>query len=190
MFAEDVGLLPDNLFTKMLDLCRTDPASFAEHAGTLFGAMAKQNGKVGFTRIDWFNGGLFQDDHALPVNREDVEDLFNAAQRDWSQIDPSILGTLFERGLDPAKRSQLGAHYTDRDKIMMIVKPVIIDPLEAEWAEALGNMTALIDSAPKRTKEKLLSPAGWGNDWRAGLLTEDEILARLFRLNQEQAIAT
>lgn len=159
MFAEDVGLLPDNLFTKMLDLCRTDPASFAEHAGTLFGAMAKQGGKVGFTRIDWFNGGLFQDDSALPVTREDVEDLFNAAQRDWSQIDPSILGTLFERGLDPAKRSQLGAHYTDREKIMMIVKPVIIDPLEAEWAEALAKITALIESAPKRTKERLLTPA-------------------------------
>jgi type II restriction/modification system DNA methylase subunit YeeA len=159
MFAEDVGLLPDNLFTKMLDLCRTDAASFAEHAGTLFGAMAKQNGKVGFTRIDWFNGGLFADDHALPVTRDDVDDLYAAAQRDWSQIDPSILGTLFERGLDPAKRSQLGAHYTDREKIMMIVKPVIIDPLEAEWAEALASMTALVDSAPKRTKEKLLSPA-------------------------------
>jgi type II restriction/modification system DNA methylase subunit YeeA len=159
MFAEDVGLLPDNLFTKMLDLCRTDAASFAEHAGTLFGAMAKQNGKVGFTRIDWFNGGLFADDHALPVTRDDVDDLFKAAQRDWSQIDPSILGTLFERGLDPAKRSQLGAHYTDREKIMMIVKPVIIDPLEAEWAEGLAAMTAIIDRAPKRTKDKLLTPA-------------------------------
>lgn len=110
MFAEDVGLLPDNLFSKMLDLCRSDPASFAEHCGTLFGAMAQPNGKVGFQRIDWFNGGLFQDDFALPVTREDVEDLYRAAQRDWSQIDPSILGTLFDRGLDPAKRSQLGAH--------------------------------------------------------------------------------
>ena len=159
MFAEDVGLLPDNLFTKMLDLCRSDPASFAEHAGTLFGAMAQQGGKVGFTRIDWFNGGLFQDDHALPVTRDDVEDLYRAAQRDWSQIDPSILGTLFERGLDPAKRSQLGAHYTDREKIMMIVQPVIIDPLEAEWAEALAKMTALVESAPKRTAERLLTPA-------------------------------
>ena len=159
MFAEDVGLLPDHLFTKMLDLCRSDPGSFAENASTLFGAMANQGGKVGFTRIDWFNGGLFKDDAALPVTREDVEDLYQAALRDWSQIDPSILGTLFERGLDPAKRSQLGAHYTDRDKIMMIVKPVIIDPLETEWAAALAKMTALIKSAPKRTAERLLSPA-------------------------------
>jgi len=159
MFAEDVGLLPDNLFTKMLDLCRTDAESFAEHAGVLFGAMAQPGGKVGFTRIDWFNGGLFQDDFALPVTRDDVDDLYAAAQRDWSQIDPSILGTLFERGLDPAKRSQLGAHYTDREKIMMIVKPVIIDPLEAEWAEVLAKMTALVESAPRRTAERLLTPA-------------------------------
>jgi hypothetical protein len=28
---------------------------------------------------------------------------------------------------------------------------------------------------------------GWGDDWRAGKLTDDEILARLFRLNQERA---
>ncbi|WP_298291785.1 DNA methyltransferase [Novosphingobium sp.] len=159
MFAEDVGLLPDNLFTKMLDLCRSDPESFAENTATLFGAMAKQGGRVGFTRIDWFNGGLFADDAVLPVSRDDVDDLYKAALRDWSQIDPSILGTLFERGLDPAKRSQLGAHYTDREKIMMIVKPVIIDPLETEWAEALGRMTALVESAPQRTTERLLTPA-------------------------------
>ncbi|WP_394999759.1 class I SAM-dependent DNA methyltransferase [Sphingomonas sp.] len=158
MFAEDVGLLPNNLFTRMLELSRSDPATFKDNAENLFGAMANKNGKVGFEKVDWFNGGLFEDNHALPVTSEDIEALLAAARRDWSAIDPSILGTLFERGLDPAKRSQLGAHYTDRAKIMMIVQPVIIDPLEAEWAEALAKMTALVDSAPKRTVDKLLSP--------------------------------
>jgi hypothetical protein len=52
--------------------------------------------------------------------------VLKAARLDWSEIDPSIFGTLFERGLDPDKRSQLGAHYTDRDKIMMLVEPVVI----------------------------------------------------------------
>lgn len=159
MFAEDVGLLPDHLFTRMLEVSRRNPADFSENARTLFAAMAYQGGKVGFTAIDWFNGGLFEDDQVLPVEADDIDQLLRAAGRDWSQIDPSILGTLFERGLDPAKRSQLGAHYTDRDKIMMIVRPVIIEPLEAEWAEALAQMTALIDSAPKRTAERLLTPA-------------------------------
>jgi len=52
---------------------------------------------------------------------------------DWSQIEPSIFGTLFERGLDPAKRSQLGAHYTDPETIARLIDPVIVRPLAAEW---------------------------------------------------------
>jgi type II restriction/modification system DNA methylase subunit YeeA len=158
MFAEDVGLLPDNLFTKMLKASRMRPERFEVNARKLFGAMAS-GGDIDFTPIDWFNGGLFADDFALPVEAKDIDELLSAAERDWSQIDPSILGTLFERGLDPAKRSQLGAHYTDREKIMMIVQPMIIDPLEVEWAQALEQIKALIDSAPKRTAERLLSQA-------------------------------
>ena len=42
---------------------------------------------------------------------------------DWSQVEPAIFGTLFERGLDPSKRSQLGAHYTDRGSIMRLIEP-------------------------------------------------------------------
>ncbi len=84
---------------------------------------------VGFEKVEWFNGGLFDSDDAFPLLKPDIEDLIKAAQLDWSDIDPSILGTLFERGLDPSKRSQLGAHYTDRAKIMQIVNPVIVEPL-------------------------------------------------------------
>ena len=138
MFAEDVGLLPDRLFQRMLEASRPTPADFAAHAATLFAAM-QAGGLVGFTPVDWFNGGLFDDDTALPVDRADIDQLLDAARLDWSQIDPSILGTLFERGLDPGKRSQLGAHYTDRDKIMKIVNPVIVDPLLAEWADGAGR---------------------------------------------------
>ena len=167
MFAEDVGLLPDHLFTKMLDASRRNPDEFAANAKTLFGAMAHRGGKVGFTPIEWFNGGLFDDDSVLPVTEDDIDDLLTAAGRDWSQIDPSILGTLFERGLDPAKRSQLGAHYTDREKITMIVRPVIIEPLMAEWIDALARMTALVENAPRQTKEKLLRGAELGKRTKA-----------------------
>jgi type II restriction/modification system DNA methylase subunit YeeA len=178
MFAEDVGLLPDKLFTRMLEVSRHDPAQFAENARTLFGAMAHKGGKVGFTAIDWFNGGLFEDDHVLPVSADDIDQLRQAARRDWSQIDPSILGTLFERGLDPGKRSQLGAHYTDCDKIMMIVRPTIIEPLEAEWAEALAKMTALIEGAPQQTKDKLLRGAELARRTKA--LNDAEAIHRAF----------
>jgi hypothetical protein len=65
----------------------------------------------------------------------------------WSSIDPAIMGTLFERGLDPDKRSQLGAHYTDREKIMLIVNPVIVEPLTREWEEKKAKITDLIERA-------------------------------------------
>ena len=77
-----------------------------------------RGGRVGFETVDWFNGGLFDDGVALPLEQSDIETVLAASKLDWSEIDPSILGTLFERGLDPDKRAQLGAHYTDREKIL------------------------------------------------------------------------
>ena len=155
MFAEDVGLLPNRMFERMLKHCQQTPADFEPHSRTLFGAM-QSGGMVGFEKVDWFNGGLFDNDHAFPLLKPDVEDLITAAKLDWSDVDPSILGTLFERGLDPSKRSQLGAHYTDRGKIMQIVNPVIVEPLMAEWAGVKQQIVDLLDNAPKETKEKLL----------------------------------
>ena len=52
---------------------------------------------------------------------------------DWGAIKPSIFGTLFERGLDPSKRSQLGAHYTGEEDIVLIVEPALMAPLRREW---------------------------------------------------------
>ncbi|MDE0150378.1 MAG: class I SAM-dependent DNA methyltransferase [Rhodospirillaceae bacterium] len=146
MFAEDVGLLPGNMFTRMLEQARRRPDEFAELARDLFSAMSV-GGRIGFESVAWFNGGLFDDDAALPLDREGIETALKAAALDWSEIDPSILGTLFERGLDPDKRSQLGAHYTDRDKIMRIVDPVIVRPLLAEWETAKAEIAVMVERA-------------------------------------------
>ena len=146
MFAEDVGLLPKNMFTRMLERTRGDPDKFADYASRLFGAMAT-GGDVGFEPVAWFNGGLFDNDTALPLDREGIKIALKAAALDWSEIDPSILGTLFERGLDPDKRSQLGAHYTDHEKIMQIVEPVIVRPLLAEWNTAKVGIAAMVERA-------------------------------------------
>ena len=147
MFAEDVDLLPGKLFKQMLQVSLDKPESFAGNAQSLFAAMAKEGGKVGFQAIEWFNGGIFDDDSALPLTRADIKVALSAANRNWSSIDPSIMGTLFERGLDPGKRSQLGAHYTDPDKIMLIVNPVIVEPLTREWEELKPKIAASMERA-------------------------------------------
>ena len=146
MFAEDVGLLPNKLFTRMLEQARLRPVDLPDLARDLFGAMAV-GGRVGFEAVAWFDGGLFDDDSALPLTRAEIETVRNAGALDWSEVDPSILGTLFERGLDPGKRTQLGAHYTDRDKIMLIVEPVVIRPWLAEWETAKAEIAACLERA-------------------------------------------
>lgn len=151
MFAEDVRLLPDKMFEKMV--FASDPSSFEGNCRDLFAAMATQGGKIGYTPIPWFNGGLFDDDTVLSINADDIAMLRKAAKMDWSQIDASLLGTLFERGLDPDKRSQLGAHYTDAAKIMQIVEPVILRPLKDEWATAHTTIeTAMEDERAARAE--------------------------------------
>ena len=146
MFADDVKLLPNHMFTRMLRESEKTPAAFGELAGDLFRAMAA-GGRVGFETVEWFNGSLFNDDTTLPLNKSDIQTVLEAADLDWSEIDPSILGTLFERGLDPAKRAQLGAHYTDREKIMRIVEPVVIRPWLSKWAVEKAEIAAELKRA-------------------------------------------
>ena len=146
MFADDVGLLPGHMFTRMLEQARRTPAHFADLAGDLFGVMAR-GGRIGFETVEWFNGGLFDDGAALPLEQSDIDAVLAASRLDWSEIEPSILGTLFERGLDPGKRAQLGAHYTDRDKIMLLVEPVVIRPWLTQWETEKAEIAAELDRA-------------------------------------------
>lgn len=154
MFAEDVDLLPKKMFEQMLAASLNDPGEFVPNAEQLFTAMAKKHGRVGYDAIEWFNGGLFEDGSALPLMRDDIKIALDAAKQNWSEINPSIMGTLFERGLDPGKRSQLGAHYTDAEKIMMIVRPVIIEPLLREWADKRAEIEAELAKVKVRATSK------------------------------------
>ena len=145
LFANDVRLLPAGMLSELLAIAQQEPAGFAEAASMLFRAMKEPGGRIGFRQVPWFNGGLFDDDTALPLLADDVALLNRAAANDWSQIDPSIFGTLFERGLDPSKRSQLGAHYTDRAKIELLVAAVVTRPLAAEWEAVRAEISAKMD---------------------------------------------
>jgi type II restriction/modification system DNA methylase subunit YeeA len=154
LFADDVGLLPDKLLEDLLAFAAKSPADFGQVASELFQAMREKNGRVGVKRIQWFNGGLFDDDVALPLNKDDVALLQRVAVLDWAEVDPSIFGTLFERGLDPDKRSQLGAHYTDREKIGLLVDAVIVRPLAAEWDAARARIAAAMAERAELARER------------------------------------
>jgi hypothetical protein len=69
-------------------------------------------GDFNLEEIRHFDGNLFADAEVLELTGPDLVELGRAARLDWANIDPSIFGTPFERGMDSSKRSQLGAHYT------------------------------------------------------------------------------
>ncbi len=148
MFAEDIGLLPSRLFSELVEGAERDPALFEQWSSELFRAM-QLGGALAFKRVDWFNGGLFEDAATLHLEVPELKLLAEACRLDWSEIEPSIFGTLFERGLDPDKRSQLGAHYTDPATIMKIVQPVIIEPWLRDWESEKIELRMLLAKASK-----------------------------------------
>lgn len=135
MFAEDAGLLPAKLFQRIVGKSTDSPEKLSTRLGELFRSM-RAGGDFMLEDIEWFNGGLFEVIDPIPLEASEVKALLAASHMDWSHIEPSIFGTLFERGLDPAMRSQLGANYTDPGTIMKIIEPVIVRPLTAEWDAA------------------------------------------------------
>lgn len=149
MFAEDESLLPAGIFTDLLKNAGQDAEKARRRIAKLFQAMQQKNGEYGDDDIPWFNGGLFKSIDIPPLEPSDLAGLHAAAaDMDWRAIDPTIFGTLFERGLDPAARAPLGAHYTDTGTIEKLIRPLISEPLLAEWAAVKAEIAA----KPKKAK--------------------------------------
>jgi len=138
LFAEDIGLLPrmrntpTGIFTDIIQQSQGKPETFKRHLQNLFLEM-NRGGEFFGEEISYFNGTLFSVVTVEELSLEAIDALAKAAALNWESIEPSIFGTLFERSLDPAKRSQLGAHYTSREDILLIIEPVLMQPLRYEW---------------------------------------------------------
>lgn len=148
MFGEDIGLLPEKIFSRVLSQSKNDPKKLATRLRSLFQAMA-EGGTFGADEIPHFNGGLFADAEVIELNRDEIEELVRVNEHDWADVEPSIFGTLFERTLDPAKRSQIGAHYTSREDILTLLEPVVMAPLRREWEEVQAKCDKLWEKVKK-----------------------------------------
>lgn len=148
LFAEDIGLLPDMVFTRMVEKSARDLARFGKQLAQLFDAMAA-GGDFGLESVRRFNGNLFDDRTVLDLTAADISSIAAATKLDWSAVDPSIFGTLFERGLDPAKRAQLGAHFTSREDIELVVDAVVMSTLRRDWAELSQIVKNLLTTGKK-----------------------------------------
>ena len=206
MFAEDVGLLPEALFTHALEerWCR-HPEVFPSEVEALWATMNTGGHLFMAGRILRFNGGLFLDPRGLPLTAAQLTTLLDASRCSWVDVEPAIFGTLLERALNKRERHALGAHYTPREYVARLVKPTIEDPLRAEWdlvrveARQLvggGQIAEARDAVGEFHRQlctlRVLDPAcGTGNFLYVALDTfkrlESEVLALLDELGDTQA---
>jgi len=149
LFAEDIGLLPQGTFSEILDAYKHAPDQFSDAVAELFAKMAS-GGRFGARAIKHFDGNLFENAETLQLEYNEIESIWLAAKLDWGAVDASIFGTLFERGVDPAKRSQLGLHYTGRADIETLVEPVVMAPLRREWRDTRKTIESRLAKASAR----------------------------------------
>jgi len=208
MFAEDVGLLETGSFTDMLAETANSPATFAPMLEDLWRAMNDGGFSPALRKhVRHFNGGLFADAAAMPLDREEIGELHAAARHLWTEVEPAIFGTLLEQALAPSERRQLGAHYTPRAYVERIVVATIIGPLQQEWQQlVLATVERERGANPKIAIQavqdfhaclvnlRILDPAcGTGNFLYVTLelmkRLEGEVLETLAALGGQEALA-
>ena len=174
MFASDVGLLKKQLMTEYTQEVGDSPAEvFTARLDQLFDWMNEGN-HIASPPIKRFNGGLFDGSkHDIEIVTAIMPLVRQADALDWSQIEPAIFGTLFERIYNPEKRAQHGRHYTSRADIETLVEPVVMTPLRRDWENVKSAIRAgdadLVEMAAQDFVDRLgnvriLDPAcGSGN---------------------------
>ncbi|MEY8837491.1 class I SAM-dependent DNA methyltransferase, partial [Cribrihabitans sp. XS_ASV171] len=157
MFAEDVDLIAKGSFTDLLKRLRGHP----EHAAPALQGLWETMNTGGFSQVlmtdlKRFNGGLFADSTALPLDNVQLSLLIEAAEADWRQVEPAIFGTLLERALDAKQRHKLGAHYTPRAYVERLVTPTIMEPLREDWKDVQTAVQRLTEDGKEDQARKLV----------------------------------
>ena len=149
MYAEDAGIFPyASQFTDYLKAYRAEDAR--EALINLFKVLDTKIEerspylKDSLKDFPYVNGGLFEDEEIeIPMFTEDIMTLLlqNASSDfDWSGINPTIFGAVFESTLNQETRRSNGMHYTSIENIHKVIDPLFLDSLKEE-AERIRNVS-------------------------------------------------
>jgi hypothetical protein len=164
LFAEDIGLLEQDFFARLLDECKSGAQAY-DLIGGLFVEMNTPGKTAGgrFKGVDYFNGGLFREPARIELATDEINLLRNAARANWSKVRPEIFGAIFEHSLGKAQRHAYGAHFTSPVDIMKIVGPTIVEPWR-EQVESAKTLKRLEELLARLERFRVLDPAcGSGN---------------------------
>ena len=188
LYAEDSGLFKKNQFHDYLNARKVMAAEALEKLFEILNIKEEDRENFYFNdelkNFPYVNGGLFEkgiviipnlDDEILKIILEEMSEGF-----DWSGINPTIFGAIFESVINDDERKQRGMHYTTSENIHKVIDPLFLDDLKIELENILAfskgeeRTQKLLAFQEKLSKLRFLDPAcGSGN-----FLTESFISLR------------
>ena len=176
LFAEDVGIFEDNLFSRTVQTLSDDLAQGLDDIlAAVFAVMNVPEGERGAippwqAAFPYVNGGLFgsiesAETVAIPTfNRAARRYLLDAGEQDWGAINPDIFGSMIQAIVDEEERAEGGLHYTSVPNIMKVLGPLFLDDLRAELAASQKSKARLKALSVRLGRIRVFDPAcGSGN---------------------------
>jgi SAM-dependent methyltransferase len=197
LVSEDMELLPDYIFSRLVHECRHSGGNAYDLLGGLFRQMNTVAPARGgrYQGVPYFNGGLFAEIDPIELDAAEIVILAEAADFDWSLVKPEIFGTLFQSSMDADERHAFGAHFTSEFDIRKVVGPTIVHPWRARMEDAWSKVGKLKEVLRDLRLYRVLDPAcGSGNflyvAYRELKRLEREILVRLSEISKGEPLET
>ena len=113
----------------------------------------------------YVNGGIFSERiETINFNSAMRNALMNACMYDWSSINPTIFGALFQNIKSKDERRANGEHYTTEQNIEKTILPLFIDELHSKLESAWDSESQLKALQAELGTYQILDPAcGCGN---------------------------
>jgi hypothetical protein len=200
LFGDDTGMWDKNLFLKLVLGTKEDGSDVGPMLDALFEvlntAAEERSNKYSDAMKDfpYVNGGIFSEKiSVIDFNKKMRVALVDVANYDWTTINPTIFGSLFQLIKSKDERAALGEHYTSEENINKIIYPLFLDKLQEQLASAWDSKKELKKLRQELTKIKILDPAcGCGNflvvAYRHLRQLELELIVRLSNLEGKQDV--
>lgn len=198
LFGDDTGMWEKNSFLKLVMRTKEDGSNVGSMLNALFHALNTPNEKRTKELVEelkpfpYVNGGIFEEKiTAIDFNFKMRKALVEVANYDWTTINPTIFGSLFQLIKSKEERAALGEHYTSEENINKIVFPLFLESLQERLAQSWDSKKELKKLRQDLTKLKVFDPAcGCGNflvvAYRHLRQLELELIVRLNNLEGNQ----
>ena len=200
LFGDDTGMWKKNTFLKLVMGTKEDGSDVGSKLDGLFDVLNtpedKRHKGLGdeLKPFPYVNGGIFAEKiSVIDFNKKMRVALVDVANYDWTTINPTIFGSLFQLIKNKEARRELGEHYTTEENINKLVYPLFLDELNERLASAWDSAKELKKLRQDLAKIKIFDPAcGCGNflvvSYRHLRQLELELIVRLNNLEGKSEV--